>query len=184
MDEVATGFGRTGKLFASEHFEIATDMMTLAKAITAGYASLGTVITTEEVANSINEKIGNTPGLYSTFLYSTFGWHPISVNAAIASINYIIKNKITLLENVTEISHLFATRLKQMNFKKMLNINLKGLAICVNTGDLEYAKQIKIKCRNSGLLIDADGPYLMMFPALTIDKQTAEDGLNLLERCL
>jgi adenosylmethionine-8-amino-7-oxononanoate aminotransferase len=184
MDEVATGFGRTGKLFATEHFEIEPDIMTLAKAITGGYASLGAVITTEEVAKSINKKIGKTPSLYSTFLYSTFGWHPSSVNAAIASINYIIKSEKTLLKNVSEMSHLFQVRLQQMKFKKMSSINLKGLAICVNTGDLKYAKQIKNKCKKSGLLIDADGPNLMIFPALTIDKKTAEDGLNILENCL
>lgn len=184
MDEVATGFGRTGKLFGSEHFGIEPDVMTMAKAITGGYASLGAVITTEKVAKSINQKIEKLPGLYSTFLYSTYGWHPLSVNAAIANLKYIIDNKNAILVNVSEISQLFQIRLEKMKFKKLLGINLKGLAISVNTGDLDYSKQLHKKCKTAGLLLDADGPYLMMFPALTIDRKTAEEGLNILERCL
>ena len=50
--------------------------MTLAKAITSGYASLGAVITTEEIADSVSKKIEGTPNLYATFLYSTYGWAP------------------------------------------------------------------------------------------------------------
>lgn len=49
-DEVATGFGRTGRLFASEHFGLGPDVMCLAKAITAGYAPMGATVATEAVA--------------------------------------------------------------------------------------------------------------------------------------
>lgn len=184
MDEVATGFGRTGKLFASEHFGIEPDIMTLAKAITGGFASLGAVITTDEIAEAVNQKIGSGSSLLYTFLYSTYGWHPASVNAAIASLNYVIKNKSALLQNVTRMSDLFERRLKSMPFKISPLINMKGLAICVNTTDADYAKGIKMRCRASGLLLDAEGSYLMMFPALTLDEKTADDGLTILEKSL
>ena len=68
-DEVATGFGRTGKLFASEHFDLDPDVLCLAKAITAGYAPMGATIVTDEVAKAAG--VG---------FYSTYGWHPLSVS--------------------------------------------------------------------------------------------------------
>jgi len=52
MDEVATGFGRTGKLFASEHFKLDPDVLCLAKAITAGYAPMGATLVTKAVADA------------------------------------------------------------------------------------------------------------------------------------
>ena len=60
-DEVATGFGRTGKLFASEHFDLDPDVLCLAKAITAGYAPMGATIVTDEVARAAGV------GFYSTY---------------------------------------------------------------------------------------------------------------------
>ena len=66
-DEVATGFGRTGKMFACEHFDLEPDVLCMSKAITGGYGGLGAVITTSKIANAIREDFG---------LYSTYGWHP------------------------------------------------------------------------------------------------------------
>ena len=76
-DEVATGFGRTGKLFAVEHFNLQPDILCLAKAITGGHSPMGAMLTTAAVGRSMEEK--------GSF-YSTYGWHPLSVAAALATL--------------------------------------------------------------------------------------------------
>ncbi len=176
MDEVATGFGRTGKMFASEHYGLNPDIMCLAKGITGGYGGLGVAITTEEVAKSME---------YDFSFYSTFGWHPLSVEAAIANIEYILKNKNKLLKNVREMSTYFENRLKKMKYKYPAEIRVKGLAMGVEFKNNGYALDILNRCFQKGLLISSLGNNILtLFPALNIDRKTAKEGLDIFEKCL
>ncbi|HEV7837023.1 MAG TPA: aspartate aminotransferase family protein [Gemmatimonadaceae bacterium] len=175
MDEVACGFGRTGKLFASEHFGLAPDIMCLGKAITGGVAGMGATITTEEVGESLAED-GST--------WSTFGWHPRSVAVAIATLRYIIRTKKKLLENVAAMSEYFRARLSQMEFRKSASISIQGLAIGLDFGDEEYADRIAGKCTRNGLLVTSQSEGILLLPALTIDRRVAERGLAILEDCI
>jgi acetylornithine/succinyldiaminopimelate/putrescine aminotransferase len=175
IDEVATGFGRTGKLFATEHFGIEPDIMCIAKALSGGHAGIGAAITTEEVARSVE-------GEFS--LYSTYGWHPLSTDAAIANIQYWQQNKAAILKNVTEVSSLFWEKLSHMKFKNEAEVRIKGLAIGVNVATANYAKKLQEKCLKAGLLFNAEDTFLVFFPALTIEKDVAEKGLDILESCI
>jgi acetylornithine/succinyldiaminopimelate/putrescine aminotransferase len=172
MDEVATGFGRTGRVFATEHYDITPDIMCMAKAITGGVVGMGAVISTEEVAESM-EKDG-------TF-YSTYGWHPLATDVAIANIRYIIKHKKQLLGGVERMSAYFRARLWAMDFRTDVELNIRGLAIGVDVKQEDYADRIQERCRRNGLLISTDGSSLMILPALTIERRVAERGLNILE---
>src|SRR5204863_8700891 len=89
-DEVASGFCRTGRLFACEHFDLDPDMLCVAKAMSGGLAPIGAVIATAAVGKSMEDNEG-------TF-YSTYGWHPRSVAAAIATLRGLKANR----------AHLFA----------------------------------------------------------------------------
>lgn len=176
MDEVATGFGRTGKMFASEHYGLEPDILCLAKAITGGYGGLGATITTEEVAKSME---------YDFSFYSTFGWHPMSVEAAIANLNVLIKHKKTILNNVAIMSKYFEDRLKNMPFAFPAEVRVKGLAIAVEFKEPGYALRVVEACEKSGLLFCGLGnTVITLFPALNIDKKTAKQGLDILEKCL
>jgi len=175
MDEVACGFGRTGKLFASEHFGLAPDIMCLGKAITGGVAGMGATITTEEVGESLAED-GST--------WSTFGWHPRSVAVAIATLRYIIRTQKKLLDNVAAMSEYFRARLSQMEFRKSASIRIQGLAIGLDFGDEEYAEEIAGKARRNGLLVTSQSEGILLLPALTIDRRVAERGLAILEDCI
>ena len=113
--------------------------------------------------------------------YPNYGWHPISVNAAIASINYLISNKDELLKNVEKVSALFSDRLNLMEFREEINLNIKGLAIGIDVG---YPVKICKKALQKGLLIEYNENNLMMFPALNLDIEIANAGLDILEECI
>jgi adenosylmethionine-8-amino-7-oxononanoate aminotransferase len=174
MDEVACGFGRTGQLFATEHFGIAPDMMCLAKAITGGYAPMGAVMTTAAVARSA-EKDGS--------FYSTYGWHPLAVEAALANVRYWIRHKTKLLAQVNAMSALFQERLAQIEFEQRPTVRAKGLAIAVEFDDSDYAQALASRCEKSGLLVTSSDNAITMFPALNIERRVVEEGLKILERC-
>jgi 4-aminobutyrate aminotransferase-like enzyme len=175
VDEVATGFGRTGTLFATEQFDIAPDIMCVAKAITGGVSGLGAVITTPAVAKSMED---------NGSFYSTYGWHPRSVEAAIATIRYIIAHRTRLLEHVARTSDYFLTRLSQFAFTGDTAIRMRGLAIAVDVKDEDYAEKVQQKCRRAGLLVSTEGTSILLLPALNIERQVAKRGLDILERAL
>ena len=174
-DEVACGFGRTGRLFASEYFDLEPDMMCVAKAITGGGAGLGAVVATADVASSMEE--------HGTF-YSTYGWHPLSVEVAIANIRDIMRNKRRLLANVAEMSDYFRERLAAMEFAEEPTINIRGLAIGLEFESEDYVSKVGQRCRKAGLLVNADEDTILLLPALNIDKVVARRGLDILESCL
>lgn len=175
-DEVACGFGRTGRIFACEHFDLDPDMMCVAKAMSGGMAPIGAVLATTAVAKSMEDDGG-------TF-YSTYGWHPRSVAAAIAVLRDLKTNKRRLLAEVAEMSEYFRVRLLQLESDQPAAVRIQGLAIGIDVGDEDYADAITSKCRRNGLLVSSEGSTVLLLPALTIDKRTAAKALDILARSI
>jgi len=170
LDEVATGFGRTGRLFAAEHSGVRPDMLTLAKAITAGLAPMGATLTSAAVADS----------MLKAGAYSTYGWHPRSTAAALANLAWWRDNGANLLAHVAAIGRLFVQRLGALGLGPVQG---EGLALGVGTRDEAQAERIKARCLEEGLIVAAEGDVLALFPPLVIDEATAIEGLDILARC-
>jgi taurine--2-oxoglutarate transaminase len=85
-DEVMSGFGRTGKWFAVDHWEVVPDLMTMAKGLTSAYAPLGAVAIRDEIAEYFEDRV-----FFSGLTYNS---HPISLAAAIATINVMKEDRI------------------------------------------------------------------------------------------
>ncbi|WP_276133058.1 aspartate aminotransferase family protein [Polluticoccus soli] len=176
IDEVACGFGRTGKLFACEHFDLEPDILCLAKAITGGFAPLGACMTTKKIASKVVKK--------GFQFYSTYGWHPLAVEAALANIRYWKKNQAKIFGNVAALSQVFTDGLSQMKFKKGANLRILGLAIGIEVSDAQYADRIQKKSLKKGLLFTTESKTLTLFPPLTMKRAIAKEGLEILESCL
>lgn len=177
-DEVASGFGRTGKMFASEHYGIKPDIMCLAKGLTGGFGALGATIMTEKLAKSME---------FGFSFYSTFGWHPLNVHGAIANLKYLLKYQSQFLNNANTLSKYFEQRLEQMKFKYPAQIRVQGLAIGVQFANNSsgYSNTIIKKALSKGLLIaDATVNNFVIFPPINISRKIAKQGLDILENCL
>ena len=171
LDEVACGFGRTGRIFASEHWDAEPDIMCVAKAISGGVAGMGAMLATAAVGKMMEAK-----GEF----YSTYGWHPRSTDVAIASLRRIIRDKRKLLAQVAATSDYFRERIGAIEFGSKVTLNMFGLAIGLHFDDDDYGDGLAERCRRNGLLVASQSGDVLLLPALNIDRRTASRGLDIL----
>ena len=114
VDEVATGFGRTGRMFASEFVDISPDFLCLSKGLTAGYLPLGLTLTTDNIYNAFYADYEQNKTFYHGHTYTA---NPISCAAALESLKIFEKEGV--LKKVREIIPLFRSRLEEF---KRLNV--------------------------------------------------------------
>ncbi len=141
FDEIQTGFGRTGKLFAFEHFGIIPDILMLAKGIGGGMP-LGAFVAPKEMMDVIksNPMLGHI---------TTFGGHPVSCAAARASLKVIRDEK--LVENVERKANLFRA---ELNIPQIKEIRGLGLMMCLQLENFDQVYQVSNYCASQGLIID------------------------------
>ncbi len=130
FDEIQTGLGRTGKMFAFENYNVTPDILVLAKALGGGMP-LGAFIASKEIMWSLT----NNPVLGHI---TTFGGHPVSCTAALASINVIIDEN--LIHNVSKKEKIFREILEKHPLVK--EVRSKGLLMAVELGSFD--KMIKL----------------------------------------
>jgi putrescine aminotransferase len=171
-DEVACGMGRTGKFFASEHYDLEPDLVCLAKALGSGVAPIATTLATKELADSVAEDL---------HFYSTFGWMPLATEAALGTLDYWDAHGDELLDNVAARASQLCGGLMRI-FEDAKEVRVQGMAAAVEIGDEDAVSRIVKRCRDAGLIVIEEEDTLMMLPPLTVDEETVEEALEILER--
>jgi len=172
LDEVQTGMGRTGKLFAHEHFGIQPDIMTLAKALGNGYP-LGALLTTDQVASAFG------PGTHA----STFGGNPLGMAAGIAVLRALLEDGI--MDNCRAVGAYLRERLGELKKKHFMIQEVRGLGLMVGMDLTIDGAAIVKRCLERGLLINCAGEHILRFvPPLTISKEDVDRAVEILDKAL
>ncbi len=168
VDEVQTGIGRTGKLFAYQHFDIQPDIISLAKGLGGG-VPIGAVISKDEVAKSF------IPGTHA----STFGGNYLSTVAAKVVLEEVLSPG--FLDNVNQVGEYLKEKLKIFGFP------VKGLGLMVGM-DLPKeipAKEIVKKALEKGLIVGTAGENTLRFvPPLIITKKEVDYAIDILKEVI
>lgn len=183
LDEVITGFGRTGKLFASEHWDVVPDIMTMAKGVTSGYLPLGACAVTPEVFNAFKGEPGEGKELSQVV---TYGGHPVCCAAALANLEILLGER--LWENSEEVGAYLQQGLRMLDSPFIGDVRGKGLMIAVemkseNGEMLDSARtaQVGAGIREAGVIVGKmshvmAGPESIFFlsPPLVLTKEEAD----------
>lgn len=181
-DEVQSGFGRTGKWFASEYFDLKPDIITMAKGIASGFP-LSALGSSAEIMSKWK------PGAHGT----TFGGNPVSCAAACATIDKIENDG--LLENARNAGAYALGRLRSMQKKHPFIGDVRGLGLMIGVEfvkdgcvpDPERLKGIMKRCMDKGLIIiecGIDKNVLRIMPPLTVTEEELRKALDIFEEAL
>ncbi|MFC1950266.1 aspartate aminotransferase family protein [Chloroflexota bacterium] len=183
VDEVQSGFCRTGKMFAIEHYDVEPDIMAMAKGIASGFP-LSAFIARDEIADTFR------PGEHLT----TFGGNAVSCAASLANIDFLEREKIA--EKATRKGKFLLERLERMKEKYPIigDVRGKGLMIGIElikdkmkTPAAEETKAVLKSCVGKGLLIGAGGVWanvLRIQPPLVITDEELDEALTIIEKSL
>ena len=170
VDEVQTGFGRCGTLFAHELFDVKPDILTMAKGIGGG-VPMGGILATEKIASAF------VPGDHGT----TFGGGPLVCAAANAVLDTFEEENI--LDNVNEVGQYFIEELKKLDKEIIADVRGKGLMV-----GLELTKpgaEYVDKLREAGFLINCTADKVLRFvPPLIITKKDIDEFVKALDEIL
>ena len=168
FDEVQTGLGRTGKLFAHEHFGSAPDIMTLAKAL-AGGAPIGTMLAKAEIAASFS------PGTHG----STFGGNPLMTAAALAAVRAILEEG--LLARAVEMGAYLTAELEKLKGRFPFVREVRGIGLMIGMGLSLPGGDIVKKGHSRGLLLNCTHDTVLRFvPPLVVGKGEIDEMIAIL----
>ncbi len=173
LDEIQTGLGRTGKLFAYQHYDIQPDVITLAKALGGGLP-IGAMIAREPAASAFE------PGDHA----STFGGSALPAAAALAALEVIEEEG--LVANADRMGQRLAQGLEALRAKTRLvkEVRARGLMIAVDLTQPKAA-QVKEECAARGLLVNTVGDNMLrLLPPMVLTLEEADRGLRLLGEAL
>ncbi|MGE0067915.1 MAG: adenosylmethionine--8-amino-7-oxononanoate transaminase, partial [Solirubrobacterales bacterium] len=179
VDEVATGFGRTGTMFACEQEDVAPDFMCLAKGITGGYLPLAATLTTEPVY----EGFLGAPEEYRTFFHGhTYTGNALACAAALANLDVFeqertierLQPKIALLEELLEAI---------AELPEVTEVRSRGFMVAIDLGDhdasLRIGHRVTNEARERGAIIRPLGNAVVIVPPLSISEDELRDLMSI-----
>jgi len=169
FDEVQVGMGRTGKLFAYEHYGIEPDLMTLAKSL-AGGVPIGALLIRDRVAE------GFKPGDHA----STFGGNPLATAAGVAAVTTILEEG--MIENCRSVGEYFLSRLKGMGKRFAFVEDVRGKGLIIGMELKMDGTPIVKEMMERGILINCTmGNILRFLPPLIVTKEEVDQLIGALE---
>lgn len=172
LDEIQTGVGRTGTLFAYEKYGVEPDIMTLAKGLASGIP-IGAIL-------AKNRASVFTPGDHG----STFGGNPVACAAGYATMKYIIDNDVA--GNAKRVGQYFIAKLEQLKqkFQFITEVRGCGLLIAMEFGS-DVANSVLEACLDRGLLVNCVKPNTLRFmPPLVISTSEVDEAISILDEAL
>ena len=188
-DEVICGFGRTGKWFGSDYFNLEPDFMTLAKGITSGYVPLGAIMIGTRVAEAFRN---SSEDIAHGFTYSG---HPVAAAVAIANINLMKQERIIEKAN-DDLAPYFQSRLHELEAHPLVGeVRSVGLMAAIelvqhkpSRSYFDPRRGAAIICRdhciNNGLVMRACRDVMVLSPPLVISKGEIDSLVNIAAKCL
>lgn len=171
LDEVQTGFGRTGKMFAYENYNIVPDILVVAKSLGGGMP-IGAIISTNDISKSF------TPGMHG----STFGGNAASCAAGLAVIDYILNYELS--RKAKELGNYFISRLERLEKKYSVISEVRGTGLMVG---LEFSEPVAARlvseALKDGLVINKVSEHILRFlPPLVIKKSHLDKLIKWLDQ--
>jgi taurine---2-oxoglutarate transaminase len=190
VDEVMSGFGRTGKWFAVDHWGVAPDLMTMAKGLTSAYAPLGCVAMTDQIARFFEDKV------YQSGL--TYNSHPISLAAAIANIQVLRDDG--LIERAAEMGKVLHRKLADLGEQhpsvgEVRSLGLFGIIELVRSrqtrepmapfdGSSPEMAAFRKYMLDHGVYLYTHWHTVLIIPPLIITEEQLEEGFAVLDKAL
>ncbi len=169
FDEVQTGIGRTGRLFAYEHYDAKPDIITLAKALGGGFP-IGAMLARGEAAKVFQ------PGDHA----STFGGNPLACAAALATLEEIIEGEV--VEYTNAVGEILLKELEKLREKYKYVKDIRGKGLLVGMELSIEGKKIVDACQEKGLLINCVGGYVLRFiPPLVVSSTEVRQAVGILD---
>ena len=172
LDEIQTGVGRTGRLWAYEHCGVAPDILTVAKALASG-VPIGATLATEAVASAF------TPGSHGT----TFGGNPFATAVGLTTLTVILQEK--LPDRAARVGRLLMNRLEAMIPAHPIIKQVRGRGLLIGIELTVPAGSVVTACRERGLLVLTAGENVVrLAPPLIVDEPHVERALGILDAAL
>lgn len=174
LDEIQPGFGRTGKLFSFEHYDMVPDILVMGKGMGGG-VPVGAFMSSAEIMKSLQHspKLGHI---------TTFGGNPLIAAASYATLKEVLES--SLMNEVEEKEKLFRELLVHPKIKK---VNGRGLMLAVELESPEYTLDVAKRCMEKGLIVFWQlyrNEFMRISPPLTISKEEIKKGCEIILEAL